>query len=183
MRRSMRSAALALTLLVAASCAVTGGKTGGEGAPGSPGQEIAALNRALETEKDTAKISGLLFRRGHAYLEEADRLRESLHGRQASATEARDHSFFLLNALRDFEDLATDFPQSADAPEALFHLGVIYDYPNLSVFELALNYYQRTLERYPGTESARKAGIAIGNIRAMMRDVEGGRHGVPQRSP
>ena len=176
MNRTLRWTALSLLLLVTLSCA-TGGEKAGKTQPEARKREIASLDRAIEKEKDTAVLPGLLFERGHAYLEEAESLHELRGKGDRNSPEAWEYARLLLGALRDFEDVTTNFPQSAEAPEALFHLGVIYDYPNLSSFGLALNYYNRTIEQYPGTESARKARIAIDKIEAYMRDVGEGRHG------
>jgi hypothetical protein len=178
MKRIVGWGALAAALLVTASCATTGGPAG-TAAPEPRTGEIAALDRRIGKEQDPAVLSGLLFERGHAYLEEAERIRDSRGKGGTTSSDAWEFSRQLLGALRDFEDIAANFPQSAEAPEALFHLGVIYDHPNLSSFGIALGYYRRTVEQYPGTESARKAQVAAEKIESLMRDVESGRHGAP----
>lgn len=178
MGRVVRSAALAAALFVTLSCAATGGRDGAA-LPGVVPREIAVLDRAIAKERDAAVLPGLLFERGHAYLVKA----ESVRGPRGAGAGAGRHPIefhrLLIGALRDFDDIAMNFPRSAEAPEALFHLGVSYDHPNLSDFGIALGYYRRTVEKYPGTESARKAGIAIENIEAFMRAVGEGRHGAP----
>lgn len=179
MRKTISWAALAVALLATASCATTTTETAGKTKPEDQKRQIAALDRAIEKEKDDAALPVLLFERGHAYLEEADSIRDLRVKGGKSTPEGLEFARLLLGALRDFEDVATNFPQSAEAQESLFHLGVIYDHPNLSSFGIALNYYNRTMEKYPGTESARKSRIAIDKIQAYMRDVGEGRHGAP----
>jgi len=176
MKHTVRSMALALALLVTASCATTAQREG-EAAPAAPNPQIAALDRAIEKEKDALVIPVLLFKRGHAYLEAAESVSGSRGTGGATSPGSWEFARLLLGAMRDFEDIANNFPKSAEAPEALFHLGVVYDYPNLMSFEIALTYYKRTLERYPDSDSARKARIAIDKIEAAQRDLGEGRHG------
>jgi len=175
--KRIRWTTLAFAVFATLSCAATGEKAE-KAVPEARKKEIAFLDKAIEKEKDAAVLPGLLFKRGHAYLEEAESIRELKEKAEHDSPEAWEYARLLLGALRDFEDVTTNFPQSAEAPESLFHLGVIYDAPNLSSFGLALNYYERTIERYPGTESARKARIAIDQIKAYLHDFEEGRHGV-----
>jgi outer membrane protein assembly factor BamD (BamD/ComL family) len=60
----------------------------------------------------------------------------------------------------------------------MFHLGVVYDYPDITNYHLALDYYRRTLEDYPGTEWARKAQQAIDYIRDLFHEMYRGAHGI-----
>jgi hypothetical protein len=178
MNATMRWTGLAVALFATLSCAAATGEKAGKAGPEARKREIAFLDKAIGKENDAAVLAGLLFKRGHVYLEEAEFVRDLQVKAGKARPEGVEFATLLLGALRDFEDIVANFPQSAEAPEALFHLGIIYDYPNLSNFGLALNYYRRTIEKYPGTESARKARIAIDNLERIMHAVETGRHGV-----
>jgi hypothetical protein len=81
-------------------------------------------------------------------------------------------------ALRDLEEILVVYPQSPDAPEAMFTVGQIEDYPNYNRFDRALEAYRLTIERYPGTSWARQAGERIRVIESMTDAGEGGPHGV-----
>ena len=169
-----RSIFLTLTLsslLVGAGCASLP-KTGEQAAPSLDSSRIAKLDHELERETDSDRISNLLFERGHAYLEGAESLRAAR--RDAGGTE---YGTLILHALRDFEMVVGDFPDTAQAPEALFHLGAIYDYPNIASFGPALRYYQQTISDCPGTESALKARQAIRIIEDNVKQVTDGAHG------
>ena len=184
MRRgwARRSTAAALAALFAAFCASCASVTGGrapEKAAVPQDADIAALSRALETEREDAVVASLLLRRGHACLEEAERVRGGGSGDGKPVSGSVAASRLLLQAMRDFEDVAQNFPRSPEAPEALYHLGVVYDYPNLAKFDIAIKYYRRTIETYPDTESAGKARAALGKIDAAAGAVGAGRHGKP----
>lgn len=166
---------LAGALAIAGACATT--KTSQEvGSPAGPEASIDALDAALAAEHDEAKIPALLFRRGHAYLEAAEGIRDRRGEKGADGRPSTEFARLVLGALSDFDAVVNRYPASADAPEALFHIGIAYDYPNLSYFGIAKRYYQRTIESYPGTESARKAGIALAKIETKMQEVLDGRH-------
>lgn len=138
---------------------------------------IAEIGRELEWETDSEKIAALLFERGHAYLDSAEILRASKRADEGMNAGGVEYATLILHALRDFEMVVNDFPVSAEAPEALFHLGAVYDYPNISSFGPALMYYRRTLSEYPGTDSAGKAEQAIQIIENNVKQVVGGEHG------
>lgn len=163
-------------LLLAVGCATTPGAGGPTALPVSS-DRIKDLDRALEGEKDAEKISVLLYERGHAYLDDAEQLRVSRRVAEGMNAGGVEYATLILGALRDFEAVVSEFPASAEAPEALFHLGAIYDYPNIASFGPALRYYKRTVEEYPNTESARKAEQAIRKIEDNVKQVVGGAHG------
>ena len=178
MDRTFRWGVLAAALLVTASCATVTGEKAKQMGPEERSRQIAALDRAITGEQEDAKLAKLLFERGHAYLDAAEGMQDERLKKGKGSPEAVEFARLMLGALRDFEDVAANFPRSDEAPEALFHLGVIYDYPNLMSFGIALKYYRDTIERYPGTESARKAHVAIENLEDYMHEVGKGRHGV-----
>lgn len=60
-------------------------------------------------------------------------------------------------ALRDLDEILVNHPRSPEAPEALFTVGQIEDFPNRNQFDAALEAYRLTVERYPGTPWARQA--------------------------
>jgi hypothetical protein len=178
MRTTLKWTLLTAALFTALSCAATTGENTAKPVPGAGKPDIAALDRAIGQEKDPAALSELIFDRGHAYLEAAESFRERQAEGEATGAGGIDFPGLLLRALWDFENVANNHPQSAEAPEALFHMGIIYDYPNLSSFKVAIHYYNSTIERYPGTESARKAKLAIEEIRSYMHELEQGAHGL-----
>jgi hypothetical protein len=84
---------------------------------------------------------------------------------------------YFLRAISDFGTIVRAYPDSPEAPEAMYHLGVIYDYPDISDFDTAVEWYRKVTERYPGTESARKASAGIARIEAIreaFRSTESG---------
>ena len=176
MIRKTISFTLSVALLVLTAGCATTPSPGGKAAYPSASDRIIELSRALETEKDGPTLAALLFERGHAYLETADQVRDS--GRMANdGKTAVEFSTYLLYALADFEVVIGKYPDSAEAPEALFHLGVVYDYPYISSFGIALGYYRRTLNDYPDSEAAARAATAIKRIEDSVRQVMGGEHG------
>jgi lipoprotein NlpI len=159
-----------------AGCAVTPEvKTEKPQTPMPPG--VAEINRMLTEETDSEKTAALLFERGHAWFDAAERKGTGLSVQGSAKV---DYMTYVLNALKDFETVADEFPGSQAAPDALFHIGVIYDYPNLSSFGLAMQFYQRTVDEYPGTEPAVKAQTSISNIEKMVEQMMKSGHGQGQ---
>jgi len=63
-------------------------------------------------------------------------------------------------AVKNFETVVKDFPSSAEAPEALMQIALIYqrrDIPNLSAeesFKRSSAYYKQVFEKYPQSSNA-----------------------------
>jgi len=165
------------TLALAAGCATGGKATAPAGKVGEV-ERIAALDAALGAEREETKVPGLLFERGHAYLEAAESIRDRRGEMTPEGRPSTEFATLILGALSDFEAVANRYPASPEAPEALFHVGVVYDYPNLANFDVAMRYYRQTIEKYPGTDSAAKAKDALGILEARITEVQEGRHGV-----
>ena len=79
-------------------------------------------------------------------------------------------------ALRDLNEILVAHPRSQEAPEAMFTVGQIKDYPNYNEFDEALEAYRRTVERYPGTPWARQAGERIVVIEGIIDAGKGSPH-------
>lgn len=73
----------------------------------------------------------------------------------------------LQRAEDDFWEILGRFPASPEAPEAQFMLGLINDHPHRNQFDVAIVEYKRTVERYPGTSAAEKAGKRLGIIESI----------------
>jgi hypothetical protein len=86
-------------------------------------------------------------------------------------------------ALRDLDELLEAYPRSPEAPEAMFTVGRIHDYPYLNRFDEALKFYRSTTERYPGSPWAAKASERIALIERMSGLGGGNRHGFPEPEP
>lgn len=71
-------------------------------------------------------------------------------------------------ALRDLDEIVAAHPRSPEAPEAMFTVGQISDYPNLNEFDWALDAYRLTIQSYPGTPWAQEAGERIRVIEGMF---------------
>ena len=140
-------------------------------------ERVAEINRLLAEERDGDRTAALLFERGHTWFEAAERKGTGWNVRGSARA---DYLTYVLNAIRDFETVVDRFPESPAAPDALFHLGVVHDYPNLSSFGLAMQYYRRTIDRYPGTEPADKALISIKNIEQVIEQMMQKGHGQGQ---
>lgn len=170
MERTLRA-----LMTVAALAAVTGCATAGPQAAGSrreyPTGEIASLERDLAGAPDSAALPRLLLARGHAYLLEAESWLKAHPDPAERRRSFERYGGYFLRAMSDFEEVVTKHADSPEAPEAMFHLGIVYDYPNISDIELALGYYRRTVERYPGTEWARRAQEAVDDIQELLNRV------------
>ncbi|HEY6001042.1 MAG TPA: hypothetical protein VI078_17295, partial [bacterium] len=71
-------------------------------------------------------------------------------------------------AARDLDEILESHAASPEAAEALFTEGLIRDYPHLERFDEALAAYRATIERYPGTEWARRAQERILALEGIM---------------
>lgn len=69
----------------------------------------------------------------------------------------------LLKAIGELERLIRKFPRSEKGPSALYRIGFAYD--QLNDREKASEYYFKVVERYPGTDAARKASRRVAAIR------------------
>jgi outer membrane protein assembly factor BamD (BamD/ComL family) len=70
--------------------------------------------------------------------------------------------------LRDLDEILLAYPESPEAPEAMYTVGQIEDYPNLNHFEDALETYRKTVSAYPGTDWARLAAERVKVIEEIM---------------
>jgi outer membrane protein assembly factor BamD (BamD/ComL family) len=82
-----------------------------------------------------------------------------------------DHERFLAFydlAARDLDELLALSPDAPEAPEALFTMGMIHDYPHLELFDVALEAYQAAVSRFPDSPWAAKARERLGVLNAIM---------------
>lgn len=86
-------------------------------------------------------------------------------------------------ALRDFDELLAIAPGSPEAPEAIFRVGQINDYPNLNQFEEALAAYRLAVERYPSSAWAAASRERVALIEDIFGRGEGSPHAVPSPAP
>jgi hypothetical protein len=75
----------------------------------------------------------------------------------------------LRQAQSDFHTILERFPDTPHAAEAQYMLGRINDHPYMNRFEDALTEYRLTVEKYPGTPAADKAGKRIEVIGAITK--------------
>lgn len=80
-------------------------------------------------------------------------------------------------AARDLSELLAASPAAPEAAEATYTMGLIHDYPHLDLFDEALAAYRLTLERFPGTPWALRAGERIVLIEGFIRGGQGDPHG------
>jgi len=165
MRRSVVVAAVVAAAALAGCAGADRAVTRGERPFPTP--EIAALDARIAGERDPAQLAKLLFERGHLAMEEGERYLEE-HADPVDRTKGFEvFGGYFMRAISDFSTIVRQYPDSAEAPEAMFHLGVIFDYPDMSDFDTAVEWYRKVIERYPGTESARKARTGIDRIEAV----------------
>lgn len=69
------------------------------------------------------------------------------------------------DAIKDYEKLAKDYPQSPYAPEALYRAGLAYT-NNLQLFDAAITTFERVIDEYPDSKSAGPCQFMIGFIYA-----------------
>lgn len=86
-------------------------------------------------------------------------------------------------ALRDIDEVLTAVPGSPEAPEAIYTKGQINDYPNLNLFDEALQAYRLTAERYPDTPWARRARERIVLIEEITNSRTGSAPSAPVTGP
>lgn len=134
---------------------------------GEPG--IAALTARLGEAAGSERPS-LLLRRALESIGRAQSLRrERMKAFHVFGFEDELHfvSYYDL-AARDCREILHRHPQASQAPEAQFTLGLINDYPHLTRFEEADAAYRITMERYPGTEAARKAETRLRRLKELL---------------
>ena len=73
----------------------------------------------------------------------------------------------LLKAIGEFERLATRYPKSEKVPSGLYRIGFVYD--QLRDFKTATSYYFKVVEKYPGTDAARRASSRVAEIENRMQ--------------
>lgn len=86
-------------------------------------------------------------------------------------------------AIKNFEELLDEHPQSKYIPEALFTLGTIYQgqaadsIHKVEFYQKALEYYQRLIENYPNYEKTPEAIFLAGFINAeYLKNYDQARH-------
>jgi TolA-binding protein len=67
-----------------------------------------------------------------------------------------------LKAIGEFERLGKRYPDSEKVPSGLYRIGFVYD--KLKDFKTAVRYYFEVVEKYPGTDAARRAGNRVQEI-------------------
>lgn len=177
MKRVLRALAAAAALGAAAGCATVGPPVGAAKVE-YPNAEIASLERALADAPEGDDLSKLLLSRGHAYLLEGENwLKTHPDGGERQQGYARYAGHF-LKAITDFQTIVTAHADSPEAAEAMFHLGIVYDSPNLNNLFLAIDYYRRTVEEHPGTKWAENASESLAGIRMRFHHVYRESHGL-----
>ncbi len=68
----------------------------------------------------------------------------------------------LMKAIGEFERLAKRYPNSEKVPAGLYRIGFVYD--KLRDYKTAVRYYFRVVERFPGTDAARRASSRVTEI-------------------
>jgi len=177
MKSVLGALAAAAALGAAAGCATVGPPVDAAQVE-YPTAEIASLERALADAPEGDDLSKLLLSRGHAYLLEGENwLKAHPDGGERQRGYAGYAGHF-LKAINDFETIVAAHADSPEAAEAMFHLGVVHDSPNLNNLFLAIDYYRRTMEEHPGTEWAENARRSLANIREQFHHVFRESHGL-----
>jgi tol-pal system protein YbgF len=68
----------------------------------------------------------------------------------------------MLEAIGEFERVLARYPRSEKGPSALYRIGFAYD--QLRDKERAREYYFKVVDRYPGTDAARRASRRVGSL-------------------
>lgn len=68
----------------------------------------------------------------------------------------------MLRAIGELERMIARYPQSEKVPSALYRMGFVYD--TLRDFGKAVEYYFKVVERFPGTDAARRASRRVSEI-------------------
>jgi tol-pal system protein YbgF len=77
----------------------------------------------------------------------------------------------LPNAIGEFERLTRRYPQSEKVPAAIFKIGFVYD--KMRDYGKAVDFYFDVVERYPGSNEARRASRRVAEIRNSTGNVSG----------
>ena len=77
----------------------------------------------------------------------------------------------LANAIGEFQRLKRRYPRSEKVAASVYKVGVIYD--KMRDFGKAADYYFEVVERYPGTDEARRASRRVAEIRNQNGNVSG----------
>jgi hypothetical protein len=177
MKKLLGAFVAAAALGVAAGCA-TANRQAPAAQEGYPTPEIASLERALADAQDASDLPRLLLARGHAYLVEGESWLKGHPGDEERRRGYERYAGHFLRAITDFETIVLAHGESPEAAEAMFHLGVVYDHPNITNYQVALSYYLRTIEGYPETEWARNAQRAVDDIRDLFHQMYRDSHGL-----
>jgi tol-pal system protein YbgF len=78
----------------------------------------------------------------------------------------------MLRAIGEFERLASRYPKSDKVPSGLYRIGFVYD--KLRDYKKAVEYYFKVVDRFPGTDAARRASRRVSEIEAKP----GGKSGI-----
>ncbi len=139
---------------------------------------VAAATAALAAGP-AAERPAQLLRRAREAIAAAQRIRAEQGTPVNLPSWAPDHDRFLAFydlAIRDLDELLATSPDAPEAAEALFTMGMAHDYPHLDLFDVALEAYHATIQRYPGTVWAQRAVERIQVIGGFM-EIEAGPHG------
>ena len=90
-----------------------------------PTPEIASRERALAEAQDSSDLPKLLLARGHAYLVEGENWLKANPGDEERRRGYERYAGHFLKAITDFETIVVAHPESPEAAEAMFHLGVV----------------------------------------------------------
>jgi tol-pal system protein YbgF len=103
-------------------------------------EALNAFSRFIQSNPSHAFADDALYWRGECYLAK---------GR-------------FLKAIGEFERLGKRYPDSEKVPSGLYRIGFVYD--KLKDFRTAVRYYFEVVEKYPGTDAARRAGSRVQEI-------------------
>jgi tol-pal system protein YbgF len=105
------------------------------------GEALSLFAGFLKENPDHQYADNALFWRGECYLAQGK----------------------LLKAIGELERLMRRFPRSEKGPSAMYRIGFAYD--RLNDRQKASEYYFKVVERYPGTDAARKASRRVAAIK------------------
>ena len=137
------------------------GVTGGGGAGGASRiDDMDAFNeayRAYSNKRPEAALSGfaafLKTHPDHDFSDDAVYWRGECYLGQGK----------FLHAIGEFERLVHRYPTSEKVPSALYRIGFAYD--KLRDLSKAYEYYFKVVEKFPGTDAARRAGSRVAEIK------------------
>ncbi len=139
------------------------GVTSADGNSGPGGGGMSTFNeayRAYSNRRLEAALSGfaefLKSEPNHAFADDAVYWRGECYLAQGK----------FLHAIGEFERLVRRYPNSEKVSSGLYRIGFAYD--KLRDFSKAYEYYFEVVEKYPGTDAARRAGSRVAEIKNTL---------------